>query len=313
MNTLFRVSAAALLVVVALTAELRVPFWAYGPDGNPRMRVPANNVQAWVDEEAARVKDVKRPGDPLVLLLVMDAVGDLNRIDAAREALGEHVKSMGKEWRIAVLQAQDGLQVIQDPTGNRRLIVEKLDGLSVSGFPGLLDSVSEAAAIAHEMLQRSKVRVAVLFVTDGAIEDYRGDYTASVVNPSDRRDLSRRFGDRVIQEKIATLTRTLQGLTAPLFFAHLEERSDSANVAYQNGIAQFAAETGGEAYFVRGVAEVASLVNQALEAISRHYAVTLDASRDLEGAVKLRLEAKNSVRLTYRPSLEIVKENKKRR
>ncbi len=313
MSLLVRISACALLVAGAATAQLRIPFWAYAADGAPRLRVAEKDVQAWVDEEAATVRGLRRPGDPLALLLVMDTVGDLNRVDAAREALGAHIESMGKEWNVALLQAQDGLRVVQDPTGNRRLLLEKLDGLSVSGFPGLLDSVSEAAGIAHGMLQRSKVRVAVLFITDGAIGAYRGDYTATVVNPSDSRDLSRRFGDRVIQEKIATLGGALKALTAPLFFVHLEERADSANVAYQNGVAQFAAATGGQAFFVRGVAEVAPLINQALEAISQHYVVSLDPGRKLAGSVKLRLEAGDSARLTYRPGLEFVETKKKKR
>ncbi len=313
MKLLARASACALLVAVALTAELRIPFWAYGPDGAPRLHVPAKNLKAWVNDKRTPIAGLKRPGDPLVLLLVMDAVGDLNRIDAARQALAEHINGMGKEWTVALLQAQDGLRVVQDPTGNRRLLIEKLNGLGVSGYPGLLDSVSEAGAIAHQMMQKSKVRVAVLFVTDGAIREYRGDYTATVVNPSDSRDLSRRFGDRVIQEKIATLTRNLQELTAPLFFVHLQERTDSGDVAYQNGIGQFAAATGGQAYFVRGVAEVGSLIHRALDTIGREYVATLDSPPGLSGAVALRLEAENSVRLDYRPSLEVVQSKKRRK
>ena len=122
-----------------------------------------------------------------------------------------------------------------DPTRNRRQFVEKLEAASVSGFPGLLDSVEQAAEIASSMLARSPVRVAVLYLTDGEIEDYRGDYVSSVVNPSDSGDLSRRFRDRLIQEKISSLAASLGRFSAPLFFVHLEEQNDSLNVAYQNG------------------------------------------------------------------------------
>ncbi|MEZ5393083.1 MAG: hypothetical protein R2724_09460 [Bryobacterales bacterium] len=47
---------------------------------------------------------------------------------------------------------------------------------------------------------------------------------------------------------------------APLFFVHLQERTNSLDVAYQNGIRQFAAVTGGSAYFSRGLADVPQLV-----------------------------------------------------
>jgi Mg-chelatase subunit ChlD len=294
----------ALLASATLSAQIRIPVWASGPDGRPRTKLAASDLSAWVQDRKVTVMDVRRPGDPLVLLLVMDTVGDLNRIDAARRVPAEHIGSMGEEWHVALLQAQDGLRVVVDPTNNRRQLIEQLNALPVSGFPGLLDSVIEAATVANSIMLRSAVRAAVLYITDGRLEDYRGDYAAAVVNPSDRSDLSRRFRDRLVQERIATTVRALGASAPPLFFVHLEERSSSLDVAYQNGIRQFASETAGEAYFVRGLSEVGVNVRRALERIDLAYNVKLEEPDDLSGALRIRLEAAGPVRLTYRETFD---------
>jgi hypothetical protein len=206
----------------------------------------------------------------------------------------------------ALLRAQDGLQVALDPTRNRRQFVEQLESAPVSGFPGLLDTVEQAATIASSMLRRSQVRVAVLYLTDGRIDDYRGDYASAVVNPSDSGDLSRRFRDRLVQERIASIASNLARSSAPLYFVHLEERTDSLNVAYQNGIRQFAAATGGAAYFSRGLADVPALVDQALQEIETTYIVSIEASADWRGSRRLGIFGPAGANLTHRETLEYV-------
>jgi len=80
--------------------------------------------------------------------------------------------------------------------------------LPVAGSPGLIEAVEQTTAIGDSMLRKSDARVAILFITDGSIHRYRGDYTSSVINPSDNSDLSRRFRDRLIQEKIRSCVIT---------------------------------------------------------------------------------------------------------
>ncbi len=281
---------------------------ASGEQGRPLLRLKAAGLRAAVDGEEARVAAVAGPGSPLILVVVWDLVGDLNRIDAARGRVGEHVRGMGKGRYAALLQAQDGLRVVLDPTRNRRRLIEKLEGASVSGFPGLLDSVERAAEIASAMLEQSEVRVAVLYLTDGEIEDYRGDYISTVVNPSDSGDLSRRFRDRLVQEKIASITASLGRFAAPLFFVHLDEQNDSLNVAYQNGIRAFAAATGGTAYFARGLADVPALVGRALEDIESTYIVTLEGPAEWRGSRRIEISGPKTATLTHRESLDSVEE-----
>jgi len=273
----------------APATDLRAAVWVDDASGRPLENLEAGDFAAELNNAAAPVESALGPGDPLVLLLVLDMVGDLNRIDVARGAIASHIENMGEQWYVALLQAQDGLLTLQDPTQNRRQLIDKLMAASVSGFPGLLDSVEQVASLGDTMLARAGVRVAVLYLTDGSISEYRGDYVNTVVNPSDRGDLSRRFRDRLIQEKIASLDSALQAYSPPLFFVHLEERQNSQDVAYQNGISQFASSTGGGYWISRSLSDVPNLVQQALGRIGSHYSLTLEAPADLTPPVQLRL------------------------
>jgi hypothetical protein len=155
------------------------------------------------------------------------------------------------------------------------------------------------------MLREAKVRVATLYLTDGSIYEYRGDYTSSVINPSDSRDLSRRFRDQLIQERIAGVLGRLEDSWAPLFFLHLEQRQDALNVSYQNGITQFAAATQGKALFCRSVAEISPLLYQALDQIKNQYVITVETPAGSEGAARLRLETPDGGQLLYRERVRI--------
>ena len=280
--------------------------WAQGADGRALERVEAGDLKAWINDDPVEVRSLERPGDPLILLVVLDTVGDLNSIDAARATIEARINQMPDSWYVALLEAQDGFRVVLDPTQNRRKLVEELQNSSVSGFPGLLGAVEPAAEIASSMLRKSGVRAAVLFVTDGGIEDYRGDFTSPVVNPSDSGDLSRRFRDRIVQEEMAKLVAAVGSRPAPLFFAHLDERSDTLNVAYQNGIRQFALETAGEALFARSVADVAGQVERLLDRVAASYAVTLGAQGEFQSPLTIRIETSEpGVELRYRQSLAV--------
>ena len=294
-----------LLVAATGTSELRVPLWVADSSGADKANLKAEQIHAWINGDEVAVKGLKDPSEPLILMLVMDTVGDLSRIDAARSAIARHVESMSSQWRVALLQAQNGLRVVEDPTRDRTKLLESLSALPVSGTPGLLDAVAPAASIAQSVLARSDVRVAVLFVTDGSITQYRGDYSATVVNPSDRGDLSRRFRDRVVQERVTSLMASLRAYSAPLFFVHLQQRNGNLDVAYQNGIQRFADETAGEAYFVRAISDVESAIDRALDRIGAHYSVRLKAPSSEGTPLDIRLEAEKAPPLEYRQTLEL--------
>lgn len=296
------------LVLIGLAAstglsELRVPLWPVSPVSDSSSELSADQFRARIDGKKTSVLEVQNPGDPLILILVMDTVGDLSRIDAARSAITRHLESMPPEWRVALLEAQDGLVVSEDPTDDYAALSQKLISVPVSGTPGLLDALSPTASLAQSILAQSHVRVAVLFVTDGSIMQYRGDYSAAVVNPSDRGDLSRRFRDRVIQERVTMLTDSLGAYGAPLFFVHLQERNGELDVAYQNGIRRFAEETAGSAYFVRGISEVEGAVDQAWDRMAGHYSIHLEEPPDTGKDFRVELSVRPRQELFYRQTM----------
>ena len=73
----------------------------------------------------------------------------------------------------------------------------------MSGKAGLLTTVDVIGRIADSMLKKSPVRVAILYITDGDVRNYREDFTNPVINSSDFNDMSRRFPETLVQEKIA--------------------------------------------------------------------------------------------------------------
>lgn len=245
------------------------------------------------------------PKGDLILLIVMDVIGDLGRIDTTRQALVEQLEDFGGRQYVSLLQAQDGLQVVQDPTRDRKRLRETILNARVASFPGLMGAVEPAARIADSMLEKSGVRVAVLFITDGSIYRYRGDYTSPVINPSDSSDLSRRFRDRLIQEKISAILSSLNVSVAPLFFLHLESHTDPLNVVYENGIQQFAQVTGGEAIFCRSVAEIPAQLGRLMDRISNLYTLTVRASAPLGRRVRLEVEHPDGSELIHRGHLEV--------
>ena len=259
---------AVLLASLAVADSFKTPVWTN--EANAEFEVT-------LDGEPVSVQSVQTPQDNLILLLVLDTVKFPDRADAARNAIVEKLQALGPRYFAGVLTAQDGLRVQLDPVRGRQKLHEKLESLNVRGVPGLLDVVVQSSRVADQTLAAAKVRLAVLFVTDGEIEDYRGDYTIPVVNPSDQRDLSRRFRGQLILERIRSISDALEAAQAPLFFLHLARQYDDLNEVYQNGISQFAQLTGGTALFAQGLQEIPAMVERLLDKIAAHSVLTLEA------------------------------------
>ena len=294
-----------ILSLCPLQAALKVSVRVQDGQGNFRDDLPAENFRAWLDNEEVEVRSVLTPRDNLILLVLLDLAGHLNRVDVARRALIEAIDDLGPRPYVALLQARDGLQVLADPTRDHEKLEEVISNLQVSRFPSLLESVERASTIADRMLRESEVRVAVLSITDGSIRQYRVDYSNPVINPSDRTDLSRRFRDRVIRERITTIVNSLHQSWAPMFFLHLERRANRLDIAYQDGLRQFAQTTGGEALFCSSVSEIPAFLKQQVERITHSYVLTISNPKDTRGRVPLRVEARPEVNVTHRRHIEV--------
>jgi hypothetical protein len=232
--------------------------------------------RATVDGQPGKVLRALGPDDDLVLLVVLDWSGEPTLLDAAREALSAQIVKLPPNHWVGLLKAQDVLQTLGDPTNDRDKTAAAIQAYPAVGKAGFLDSVEQVSAIAQRMMQKSGVRVAVLYVSDSNIYNYREDYTNPVINSSDSRDLSRRFPDQLVREKLQKVSDRLARLEAPLYFVHLNYFSDPINEAYQRGILQLVNESGGAAAFCRSRGEIASSIERVMAQASRHWSVTVE-------------------------------------
>ena len=254
----------------AAALRCRVNAWLGDPPLDPA------TVKATVEGRAAKIVGIRDPDSPLLLLIVLDLTGDLALISPARDALKSELQVLPANVWVALLRAQDGLRVLADPGPGRAAAIAQLDALETTGRAGLLETVEPAAALAERILRRSPVRTAVLFLTDSSIYNYREDYTNPVINPSDSRDLSRRFPDALIREKASKLAATLNAFDVPVFIQHLAFLRDRLNEAYQTGLQQLAEATGGSAAFSRAPGDIPGDVGQMLKKIASLWALDLE-------------------------------------
>ena len=240
---------------------VEVYFWLSGGE-----KVQQSSVTASVNGKSAPVTSLLDPGSDLVLLLVLDMVGDLSQVAPAQDALAREVLELPSNVFVGLLRAQDGLRVLLDPSADREKLVEGIRTLAVSGRAGLLDTVDAALRIADSIREAAKVRVAVLYVSDSEVTNYREDFTNPVVNSSDTRDLTRRFPQSLIREKVAKLSSSLSSTQTPLFIVHLHYRNDTLNEAYQTGLLELASNSGGRAEFSRTRADIPEMIGAAFRA-----------------------------------------------
>ncbi|MBM3775513.1 MAG: hypothetical protein FJW37_10160 [Acidobacteria bacterium] len=133
------------------------------------------------------------------------------------------------------------------------------------------------------------------------------DFTNPVINRSDSQDLSRRFPEALVREKISKLESRVLAQQAPLFLLHLRYRSDRLNEAYQVGLKELAAATAGASFFCRSTAEVAAGVGQMLKTISGHYSVTVAVPERSPKTVEVEITAsgREPGELTHRARLAL--------
>lgn len=247
-------------------------------------------VKVLAEGKQGKVLRVRGPSDDLIILLVLDLTGDLTAADLAKQALLSRLKELPRVTWVGTLRAQDGLQVLADPAADPKASIEAIQTLQVTGRAGMLEVVEPVEKLADGILRKSPIRMAILFVTDSSIYNYREDYTNPVINPSDSRDLSRRFPENLIREKTARLAEQLSMYSAPVFVAHVAYSGDRLNEAYQNGLRQIAEATGGEAWFARIPTEIGNVIDHAFARVQRHWAIDVELPPRLPRNFTLQLQ-----------------------
>jgi hypothetical protein len=289
--------------------EIRIPLWMESRTaaGNHEAGdyLAPKDLRATLDGKASLVLDVKCPNDDLIILMVLDlSSGDLTVADPAKDALAAEIRKLPPNTYVGLLRAQDRLQVLLDPTADRDAVIHAIQQQTLSGKTGLLSTVDIIGRIADAMLKQSAVRVAIVYVTDGDVRNYREDFANPVINASDSHDLSRRFPETLVQEKIAKLETTLAMQQTPLFIVNLSQRGDRLNEAYQNGMKQLAETTAGMAFFSRSTTEIPGVIQKSLETIASHYSVTLALPERVSPRLQIHLATPETDRtLSYRTRL----------
>lgn len=265
---------------------IRIPVWV---DSNPSEPSFAIKFEAFINGRPAPIASRQDPSSDLVIIAVLDLTGDISLVDPAKQALADNIKSLPANAWAGILRAQDGLHVLADPAALRKPALDAIGSLNASGTPGLLETIEPAASIADAMLKSSSARVALLYITDGNIYNYREDYTNPVINSSDPHDLSRRFPEALINEKISKLQESLSTLQAPLFIVHIHYRSDRLNEAYQNGLKMLTDETAGLSAVCRSPAEIPDAIHTMFARMLSAWSLSLQLPPKVKENLQLRL------------------------
>jgi hypothetical protein len=272
-------------------AVRRISAWTAAADLDP--------LTAKVEGRDARIVRIRKPAEDLLVLVVLDVTGDLTLVDPARLAAVAEIEKLPAGAWVGVLRSQDGLRVLADPSPDRAAITAAIQSAPVSGRAGLLETIEPAALLATQLLRKSPVRLAVLYITDSNIYNYREDYTNPVINMSDQRDLSRRFPEALIREKTAKLANALAETDSPLFVTHLAFLRDRLNEAYQTGLQQMAEATGGQAFFCRTQTDITDTITQVFSKIRNMWAIDVELPNSTPKNFTVQLSA-NGADLQYR-------------
>lgn len=296
-------SVAARAAPAARQTSLRIPVWIEGGAVAEQPR-----FEALVNNKPAAVIAAEGPGSDAVILVVLDLSGDISLIDPARQALVSEIGKLPRNCWAGLLRDQDGLHVLADPAADRRAAIAAIESLTVSGKPGLMETVDAALALGDAMERKSPARIAVLYITDSDIYNYREDYTNPVINESDPHDLSRRFPEALVEEKISKLEEQIAGFGPPLFVVHLNNRSSRLNQAYQNGLKKLTDSTGGQTTVCRSVAEIPDAIHGAFARIASEWSVTVALPAKTKENVQVRMSARSGdteMKLSYRQRLKV--------
>ncbi len=284
----------------AKTSRLIVPVWRpSGTQGDWN----AADFTARVGATPLTVRGGRFEDSPLLLFVAIDFSADLILTESAKDAVANALRVARPEVLAGLLRIPEQPMVIRDPTVDRERFIEAMKGLPMSGRAGLFEMVEVIAGITSSLVQEHPVRVAVLYLTDSEISNYREDYTNPVINRSDARDLSRRFPDALIREKVSSLTNSLQRSSVPMFVVHLNYRNDTLNEAYQTGLRRLAESTGGRGVFCRSIAEIPVAIGDMVNAIQAMGMLEVETPASVTGSFTLSLESELGS-LTYRSQFQ---------
>lgn len=270
------------------TVQFKLPIWLGGPSEGTEASLTVSDLRITVGKLPVTVSALKGPESAALLFVALDAVGDIANINEARKTIVDELKALAPQFWVGVISAQEQMQVLQEPTADRSLLQQKIEELTQIGKAGLLESIQPIADLATGVLLKSEVRVAVIFVTDSDIGNYRADYLNPPVNASDSRDLSRRFAGRALQEKISRMAGLMAPTQVPVFIVHIDPGLDPLNRSYHNGLKQLAEGTGGQCFLSRTSGDIPLNIHEAFQWAKTFYLVEFSMESAKSGYLRIQ-------------------------
>ena len=271
------------------TVQFKLPIWSGGPGEGAEASLSASDLKITVGKSPVTVSALKGPESPALLFVAWDTVGDIANINEARKTVVEEIKALGSQFWAGLISAQEQMQVLQEPTADRTLLQEKIEELTQIGKAGLLESIQPIADLATGVLLNSGVRVAVIFITDSDIGNYRADYLNPPVNASDSRDLSRRFAGRALQEKISHMAALMARTQVPVFIVHIDPGLDPLNRSYHNGLKQLAEGSGGRCLLSKTSGDIPLTIHEAFQWAKSFYLAEFSLQREKSGYARIQI------------------------
>ena len=275
------------------THAFKIPVWVQRAPSEAEKKLRKEDFKILIEKTPLEISSVRGPESPMLLFVAFDTVGEISNINHARVAIIEEIKSLGAQYWVGLLGAQEQLTVLQEPTPEKTSVQQKIEGLNQIGKAGLLDSIQAVADLTTGILLKSDVRVAVIFITDSDIGNYRENYLNPPVNASDSRDLSRRFAGRALQEKISHMTTLLARYQAPIFIVHVDPGRDPLNRAYHNGLKQLAESVGGQLFLSKAASDIQAAIHEAFQWACRYYLLGFSLSGSRSGFVRIQVSLSN--------------------
>lgn len=269
--------------------QFKLPIWLGAPGEGSEASLSVSDVKITLGKLPVTVSALKGPESPALLFVAFDTVGDIANITQARKTVVEEVNALGSQFWAGLISAQEQMQVLQEPTADRSLLQQKTEELTQIGKAGLLESIQPIADLATGVLLNSEVRVAIIFITDSDIGNYRADYLNPPVNASDSRDLSRRFAGRALQEKISRIAALMARTQVPVFIVHIDPGLDPLNRSYHNGLKQLAEGTGGQCLLSKTSGDIPLSIHEAFQWAKSFYLAEFGLKSEKSGYARIQI------------------------
>jgi hypothetical protein len=273
----------------AKSTRFKFPLWLGAPSEGSQASLSESDLKISAGKSPVTVSGLNGPASPALLFVALDTVGDIANINQARKTLGEEINALTPQFWTGLVSAQEPMQVLQEPTSDRPLLLQKIEELSQIGKAGLLESIHPIADLATGVLLNSQVRVAVIFITDSDIGNYRADYLNPPVNASDSRDLSRRFAGRALQEKISRTAALMARTQVPVFIVHIDPGLDPLNRSYHNGLKQLAEGTGGQCFLSKTSGDISLNIHEAFQWAKSFYLAEFSLQSEKRGYARIQV------------------------